>query len=520
MSVLPVIERELRSTARHGLTYNLRTLGALALVGVLVMFWLQDNGGSGAGARLFTQFHRVLFWAIWILVPFLTADCISRERREGTLPLLFLTPLSARDIVYAKGFAQGLRSFTIWLAVLPLFTVCFLGGGVDWPEVIMSALVNFSAVCLALGAGLVASGATRVWTRAVAGASLMAVLLLLTFLVLLPWVMVKFWAIGNSRPVLPRQALVEAPQAGLVLALDIQELCQSWIFRRGPSAMLFTYATVAAVCAIGLFLLAHLAAWRVRATWREKPASRRVAWLQTRLFSPILFQKQLRSWLRWQLQRNPIGWLEQRSWSGRLVVWSWFAIVLCIYSSLFANLAVYQRSFHFVQSILATLLAGSLALSAAGSFRRERETGVLELLLVAPLTEWEVLIGRVKGLWAQFLPAVILLCAVWFWGSTFLSQTSEVPSILGYVVTFVTLPVVGLYFSLAKPNFVSALIWTVLVQVVLPAAVLLMVAFDFKDDVGLLDLLAQASVQITVAFFLGWRLLLMLKRREFVQGVT
>jgi ABC-type transport system involved in multi-copper enzyme maturation permease subunit len=187
---------------------------------------------------------------------------------------------------------------------------------------------------------------------------------------------------------------------------------------------------------------------------------------------------------------------------------------------LFANLSVYQRSFHFVQSILATLLAGSLALSAAGSFRRERETGVLELLLVAPLTEWEVLLGRVKGLWTQFLPAIILLCAVWFWGSTFLSQTSEVPSILTYVVTFATLPVVGLYFSLAKPNFVSALIWTVLVQVVLPAAVRLMVALDFKDDVVLLDLLAQASVQITVAFFLGWRLLLMLKRREFVQGVT
>jgi ABC-type transport system involved in multi-copper enzyme maturation permease subunit len=454
-------------------------------------------------------------------VPFLTADCISRERREGTLPLLFLTPLSARDIVYAKGFAQGLRSFTIWLAVLPLFTVCFLGGGVDWPEVIMSALVNFSAVCLALGAGLMASGATRVWTRAVAGASLMSVLLLLTFLVLLPWTMVEVWAIGGRHPTIPSiQAFMGAPQEGLVFALEIQKLCESWIFRRGPSAVLFTYATVAAMCAIGLFLLAHLAAWRVRATWQERPASRRVAWLQTRLFSPILFRKQLRGWLRWQLKRNPIGWLEQRSWSGRLVVWSWFAIVLCIYSTLFANLAVYQRSFHFVQSILATLLAGSLALSAAGSFRRERETGVLELLLVAPLTEWEVLLGRVKGLWTQFLPAIILLCAVWFWGSTFLSQTSEVPSILTYVVTFATLPVVGLYFSLAKPNFVSALIWTVLVQVVLPAAVRLMVALDFKDDVVLLDLLAQASVQITVAFFLGWRLLLMLKRREFVQGVT
>jgi len=201
------------------------------------------------------------------------------------------------------------------------------------------------------------------------------------------------------------------------------------------------------------------------------------------------------------------------------VVWSWFAIVVCVYSSLFANMAVYQRGFHFLQSILATMLAGSMAISAAGSFRRERETGVLELLLVAPLREWQVLLGRLRGLWTQFLPAILLLCSVWLYVGTFLSNASEWPSVLGYLVTFATLPLVGLYFSLAKPNFIAALVWTILVQVVLPVAVLLAARFNYREESRLAEVMIPAFVQVSVAIFLGWRLLMMLKRREFVKTV-
>src|SRR5690349_3574916 len=117
MILLPVIERELRSIARHSVTYNLRVLAVLAFSVVLVVFWLEGQSGPDAGERLFASFHRTLFFAIWLLVPMLTADCLSRERREGTLPLLFMTPLKATDIVWAKGIVHGARSFTLWLAI-------------------------------------------------------------------------------------------------------------------------------------------------------------------------------------------------------------------------------------------------------------------------------------------------------------------------------------------------------------------------------------------------------------------
>jgi hypothetical protein len=288
-------------------------------------------------------------------------------------------------------------------------------------------------------------------------------------------------------------------------------------------ALVWAHGTVALLSLLSLFLAVRFAAWRVKRTWREEPPSARVLWLRAKLVKPVFGQHLLRRWLRWELQRNPIGWLERRSWSGRLVVWSWFAIVVCIYSSLFANLSLYQRGFHTLQSFLASLLAGSIALSAAGSFRRERETGVLELLLIAPLHEWQIIAGRVRGLWGQFMPAAILVCGVWLYCASFMNTGSELPSVLSYAITFATVPVVGLYFSLARANFIAALIWTLLLHIVVPAALAGIVGLAIEssgapsgsDEFILTDLFFPATLRILLALFLAWRLHENLKRRKF-----
>jgi ABC-type transport system involved in multi-copper enzyme maturation permease subunit len=521
MTLLPVIERELRAIARQSLTYNLRVLGVLALLIALVMFWLEGRAGPDTGQQLFVIFHRTLFFAIWLLVPLLTADCLSRERREGTLPLLFLTPLRAADIVWAKGIVHGARSFTLWLAVLPVFMICVLGGGLGRDEVVISALVNFCSICLALGAGLVASARTRVWTRALAWASALAFLLFLIFLGLLPCAVSMYQATPLAHW-LPMAGDIEiSPENGLAMAIHV-ESWQSWLTlnKSGLPLVLCSYGFAALLCLGILYLLFKWSARIVQRTWQENPASPLVLWLKEKLFKPVMFRKQLRGWLRWQLQHNPIGWLEQRNWSGRLVVWSWLAIVVCIYSSLFSNLSLYQRAFHGLQNFLATLLAGSMAISAAGSFRRERETGVLELILVSPLREDQIILNRLWGLWGQFLPSIALLCGVWLYLATFLSEVTELPSVLSCLVTFATLPVVGLYFSLAKTNFVVSLIWTLTLQLVVPTVLLTVAHHQHPYETRLGDLVIQATFQFAMAVIFGWRLLLLLKRREFVHALT
>src|SRR5258708_37160048 len=110
MVLLPVIERELRVCARQPFTYYLRVLGMSALLLTCLLFGINHGFGPALGSQLFDRLHLTLFGAIWVLVPLLTADSISRERREGTLGLLFLTRLSATDIGAAKSLAHGFRA--------------------------------------------------------------------------------------------------------------------------------------------------------------------------------------------------------------------------------------------------------------------------------------------------------------------------------------------------------------------------------------------------------------------------
>ncbi|MDW8310682.1 MAG: ABC transporter permease, partial [Verrucomicrobiales bacterium] len=167
MNVLPVITRELRGEARRASNYWLRLAGAAAVLAVLLGLVAQMQGFAiGQGSRLFNSLNLTLFAALWLVVPLLTADCISAEKRGGTLGLLFLTPLKARDIVLAKGVVHTLRAVSLLLAALPVLAIPVLLGGVTWMDLARAALLDFSAVTLALTTGLLASCWCREWARA------------------------------------------------------------------------------------------------------------------------------------------------------------------------------------------------------------------------------------------------------------------------------------------------------------------------------------------------------------------
>lgn len=205
MNLLPVIERELRGLARHAFTYHLRAIGAAAALLASLLFGLQHGFRPNMGGPLFSSLHMALFCAIWLFVPLLTADCISKERREGTLGLLFLTRLRAHDIVVAKGLAHGLRALTLWLAVLPVVMIPILLGGVSWSEAVLSILVNFSAMCWALAAGLLGSAWSKAWLRALLRAAILAIAFLLSLGTAAGWMLLHSltraaWEVGKAVP--------------------------------------------------------------------------------------------------------------------------------------------------------------------------------------------------------------------------------------------------------------------------------------------------------------------------------
>lgn len=81
-------------------TYGLRVLAAGTAISVCASILIGSRlSGGQLGNVIFSQLYLAFSYAVWVLVPLLTADCVSRERREGTLGLLFLTPLKVPDVV-------------------------------------------------------------------------------------------------------------------------------------------------------------------------------------------------------------------------------------------------------------------------------------------------------------------------------------------------------------------------------------------------------------------------------------
>jgi ABC-type transport system involved in multi-copper enzyme maturation permease subunit len=144
------------------------------------------------------------------------------------------------------------------------------------------------------------------------------------------------------------------------------------------------------------------------------------------------------------------------------------AVIISLYSAVLSDPNFFQRT-SIPQNVMAWTLVLSMAISTAGSFRRERESGVLELLLVSPIRERTIISGRLRGLWTQFLPAFGVLLLVWFYlASISLTRRDAGGPIVFYAATFFSLPVIGLYFSLRCRAFITALLATLTVCFILP----------------------------------------------------
>lgn len=487
MTVLPVIHRELRASARHSFTYYLRTLGAGALLLASLYFGLENGFESSFGGKLFGYLHFTLFYAIWVLVPLLVADCISRERRDGTLGLLYMTGLGGADIVLAKGAAHGFRALTLWLAAGPVLAISFLLGGVTWQEAMLSTAINASAMCWALAAGVLGSAWSKTWGRAV----LRATMFTLFFLLLMAMATGEgvgsimrsgrsaLW--GSSIPAffdIDPSKLDYFFLVGLGFITNLSGNFATYVFRTVTNGQLIWLATILFTFSLfGLIMAITLAGAKTRRIWREPPPSSHQVWLEQKFCTPIVWISFFRQWMKRKLESNPIGWLEQRTWSGRLLTWGWLAVVVSLYSVVLTDANFFQRT-STPQNVMGWLLAVSMAISTAGSFRRERESGVLELLLVSPIGEETIISGRLRGLWGQFLPAFGLLLAIWFYlASISLTRGADGGSIVFYATTFFSLPVIGLYFSLRCRTFMAALLAAVGAGFVIPFIAGAIIAF-------------------------------------------
>src|SRR5215204_2700353 len=112
MALLPIVDRELRVAARRRGTYRFRVFAGLLAMALwlFLLFGVRSVPSARFG-------HHILFWMGGLVLGFsvlagvfLTSDCVSAEKREGTLGLLFLTELKAYDIVCGKLIATSVHA--------------------------------------------------------------------------------------------------------------------------------------------------------------------------------------------------------------------------------------------------------------------------------------------------------------------------------------------------------------------------------------------------------------------------
>jgi len=132
MTFLPIVDRELRVTARRSSIYRVRlavALTAMLLAGIILVVNLGAPQHQ-LGRHVFEGLSVLSFIYCLFSGRISTADCLSEEKREGTLGLLFLTDLKGYDVVLGKLAATSVSAFYGLLAMLPVLAVPLLLGGV------------------------------------------------------------------------------------------------------------------------------------------------------------------------------------------------------------------------------------------------------------------------------------------------------------------------------------------------------------------------------------------------------
>jgi ABC-type transport system involved in multi-copper enzyme maturation permease subunit len=526
------------------------------------MYWARVTGTSlfagpapsqfqSFGTTLFSKMNLFIFTAIWLFVPLASADALSRERREGTLPLLYLTELRSLGIVVGKCFVHMLRAASLFLTMAPWLMLPLVFGGVELRDLAMALLLDFTALLLAQAAGLLASTLPRDWLKSVILAEVFALCLLLMMLNVHATVLTRavnagvpagfnpksptFWGSsfamafghffsGGAFPggILARTGrLIEYTANGSfwhtypgewyygrpTAETDWQ---QFWTTLTAPGINTWFRGVAGMVLGAGLVLIAAtlLGARRIEKSWRDSPTDPALSELRREYSTPVFHVDYLNRRLSRALTANPIGWLQQYSTSARMVKWGWCLAIIVVEIIFTGN----SNDLYDAQTGLGLLLLLGLTFSATGSFRQELETGAFELLLVTPLRERQIIIGRLRGLWQQFLPALLVYGA----GSIYLVSGWHDQSLVRdawlwlarIMLGFCTLPLIGLYFSVQRWNFFGA--WLVACAIgFVPAW--LGPAFGFSQG-------SIAVVQVGVAFTAALLLQRRLKNRGFMQA--
>ncbi|HEY1174442.1 MAG TPA: hypothetical protein VGH19_23965 [Verrucomicrobiae bacterium] len=407
MTLLPIVERELRVAARNPVTYRSRLM--LPLIGgiMFLMFVLMSRGAPAVqmmGQQLFYLCFGALFGACLLAGSQLTADTLSSEKREGTLGFLFLTDLKGYDIVLGKMVSSSFGAVYAAFSILPLISVIFLFGGVSGGAMLRLVFSSLNVLFLSLAVGITCSCLSREADKA-RGSAMLTILALIA----------SGPAIGLLNSYMqdfPRAHANIAHWAPFLISSPVMTFAASLDYLYGRSQALF-WVSNGIVHAFGwAFMLSSC--WLAPRTWQDKAASKREAswreWTRKFLYGTGEAMALYRARL---LDINAVHWLTSRERFRGLQLWialaaitgAWFLFYMVLGGADWWNMGM---AFFFVIATN-TIAKFMMAVESTKRFAADRESGALELLLCTEISVEDIIRGQLLSVRRRFtLPFIVI----------------------------------------------------------------------------------------------------------------
>jgi len=399
MCSLPITVREMRVMAREPRFFRLRVVAA-ALLGLGSLAFVNFGGLASPGAKYaFLEFAgKGLAAAAVFGGCSITSDSLSSERREGTLPLIFLTPLHYIDILVGKLLSANLSVAAPLVGGFPLVVLVMTQAGLSIGQLayILAGTLLLLAVAGCLG---LAASSVSLKRRNASSLATMLGLGLWMFVPLAAEVVRRRW-----------------PESGWVAVLELFRISTltspgGLAVAGGAAAWWKSFFSFFGLGLAGLGL-AWIGLIRIRV---EKPPKA----------SGLTWRQRWRQWCYGQgpkraghrrraLDDNPFYWLSTRDRLRRFLPWGFVALFvgMPIAALLLEPGLVTSYGAQFSWVILVTMVAKlALGSESARAFAEEREQGGFEFVVSTPLSVWDILRGHYRGVLLHLAPMIALALA-------------------------------------------------------------------------------------------------------------
>jgi len=407
----PLFDKELRVASRRRRAYTLRCAYVLLLAAFIIMIWALrvdfHRAGAMSRAQMAVAAKEITLSIVWfqflaapLVTVILLSTAISDEVYGRTLCVLMTTPLSSRQVVLNKLSGRLVQILLLVATSLPLLALVRVLGGIPWDYLIFSLLVTAATIIFVGSISLFFSALCR-QAYVVMIVSIVTIVALFT---LGPWLAIALRPGWISRgdalarcvywnPLLLLQRYTDyvvTPRRWA--AVSTTQIVTCCVLLLSVSAALLTGAarlvrSVALRHAMGEHLLLDRLRWR---RFEEAPATKNASAARQavrRVVGPPMIWKEGTSTLT----------RREKRFSHTLMA---VEIMLILLVYLFPTM-MFFASYEVLHLACVCGLLGAGALltitASATVIGRERESQAWPLLLVTPLTDGDILIGKFVG---------------------------------------------------------------------------------------------------------------------------